>query len=402
MSSASKQYPKKNVSDLMEAAPGRAWAVLKKMGAEPGQFGEEAAFSMTKHVEMNLTVDESLERIVTYFSQLSCQHPPLNTDILPDRVKQKLLIPTATADIPVISAYDVWQIQQGKNKTQSCVPGDLPARLRYEFQVELSEPAAAIFNNISQTGQWCKDWLQEYGTPLKKVPNPANEKELRVIAITNHFSLVYERFVLKWLLHYVEDKMDPDQFGGRMGHAVTHYLKEVQKAILYNLDLDKPFATLMTAIDIEKGFNKIEHNQVITRLSDLNCPGWLLIIVCSYLKGRSLTVRWQSKQSRKLPLNSGSGQGTILGLFLCCVTFNGAGPKPHTEPLGQTITQPRRTRQPIQRGKKKWVDDLTLTVPIKLKDNLIQDPSHPLIGPPIYHKRTGQILPEDRNNMQLH
>ena len=73
--SASKQYLKKNVSDLMEAAPGRAWAVMKKMGAEPGQFGEEGAFSMTEHMEQNLTVDESLERIVTYFKSSSsyCQ-----------------------------------------------------------------------------------------------------------------------------------------------------------------------------------------------------------------------------------------------------------------------------------------------------------------------------------------
>ena len=124
---------------------------------------------MVEHLEKNLSVDESLERMVTYFSELSCQHPPLNTDILPDRVKQKLLTPTDAADIPYIGAYDVWQIQQGKNKTQSCVPGDLPARLRYEFQVELSEPAALIFNNISQTGEWCKDCLQEFGTPLKNI-----------------------------------------------------------------------------------------------------------------------------------------------------------------------------------------------------------------------------------------
>ena len=189
MYSSSQQYLQQNVTDLMEAAPGRAWSVLKKMGAREGDCGEEGAFTMVEHLEQNLSVDESLEKMVTYFSELSCQHPPLNTDILPDRVKLKLLTPTVAADIPVISEYDVWQIQQGKHKTQSCVPGDLPARLRYEFQVKLSEPAALIFNNISQTGGWCKDWLQEYGTPLKKIPVPANEKDLRIISITNHFSL---------------------------------------------------------------------------------------------------------------------------------------------------------------------------------------------------------------------
>ena len=36
MYSTSKQYLKQNVTDLMEAAPGRAWSVLKKMGAREG------------------------------------------------------------------------------------------------------------------------------------------------------------------------------------------------------------------------------------------------------------------------------------------------------------------------------------------------------------------------------
>ena len=297
---------------------------------------------MTKLLEQNLTVEESLERVVVYFSGLSCQHPALGIELLPDRVQSKLLTPADPADIPVITPYDVWQIQQGRHKTQSCVPGDLPPRLRYEFQVELCEPAALIFNNISQTGQWVEDWLQEFGTPLKKVPVPENEKSLRIIAITNHFSLIYERFVLKWLLYYVEDKLDPDQFGGQKGHAVTHYLIKVQYAILHNPDLKKPFATLLTAIDISKGFNLIEHNELIILISDIGSPGWLTKILVSYLTGRSLQICWQSKISRKLPLKSGAGQGSILGFFSFCIIFNGAGPKPSQEALGQSITQPRK------------------------------------------------------------
>ena len=290
-----------------------------------------------------------------------------------------------------ITPYDVWQIQ---------VPGDLPARLRYKFQVELCEPAALIFNNISRTGQWVVDWLQEYGTPLKKVPVPANEKSLRIIAITNHFSLVYERFVLKWLLHYVEDKLDPDQFGGRKGHSVAHYLIEVQNAILYNQDLDKPFATVLTAIDISKGFNLLEHNELITRISDMGCPGWLIKILVSYFSGRSLQIRWQTKTSRKMPLNSGAGQGTLLGLFCFCVMFNEAGPRPSKEPLGEIMTQIRRNRKPIKAGKKKWVDDCSLTDPIRLPEKLVLDTRPKIIGPAQFHNRTGHMLPKQQNTMQ--
>ena len=143
---------------------------------------------------------------------------------------------------------------------------------------------------------------------MKKVSVPANEKDLRVIAMTNHFPLIFKPFFLKWLLHFKEDLLDSDQFGERKGHAETHNLIEVHNAILNNQDLEKPFAILMTAFDIEQGFNKIEHIEIITRISDMNCPAWFLKIVSRYLKGRSLTVCWQSNQFRKLPLNLGRGK----------------------------------------------------------------------------------------------
>ena len=350
--SAAGQHLRRNVTDLMEAAPGQAWSVLKRMGARPGECGEEAAFSMTEHVEKNLSVDESLEKMVSYFSGLSCQHPAMDVELLPARVRTKLMTAADTADIPVITPYDVWQIQQGRHKTNSCVPGDLPPRLRYEFQVELCEPAAAIFNNITRTGEWVEDWKQEFGTPLKKVPVPANEESLRIIAITNHFSLIYERFVLKWVLQYIEDKLDPDQFGGQKGHSVAHYLIEVQNAILYNQDLGKPYATLLAAIDISKGFNLIAHNEVITRISDMGCPGWLTKILISYLSGRTLQIRWQEKISRKMPLNSGSGQGTIIGLLFFVIIFNGAGPKPPLEKIGVSLTQTRKKGNHLNQEKR--------------------------------------------------
>ena len=74
---AEKLYLNKNVTELMEAAPGRAWATLKRMGAQPGDCGEEGSFELTEHVELNLTVEQSLDRTVRYFSAISSQHPPL-------------------------------------------------------------------------------------------------------------------------------------------------------------------------------------------------------------------------------------------------------------------------------------------------------------------------------------
>ena len=335
-----------------------------------------------------------------YFSELSCQHPPLCVDTLPEIVQQKLSSEIYPGDLPRITAHQVWQIQKGKKKTLSAVPGELPPRLRNEFSVELCEPAAMIFNNITISAEWCEEWKLEYGTPLKKVENPANEESLRIISITHQLSITYERFVLKWLLEYVGDKLDPDQFGGVKGHAVAHYLIEIQNSILYNQDLEKPQATLMAGVDISKGFNKIEHNKCITLLSDMGCPNWLLKILISYLSKRQLIVRFYGKQSRKGPLNSGCGQGTLLGLFCFCIMFNGAGPKPQEENIGDIITQPRKSRKPIPTGKKKWVDDLSLYVPIRLKETLIEDTRPDTARPVPYHGRTGHYLPTTSNPMQ--
>ena len=91
----------------------------------------------------------------------------------------------------------------------------------------------------------------------------------------------------------------------------------------------------------------------------------------------------------------------ILAMFCFCITFNGAGPKPIKQNIGQIITQPKRTRKPIPAGKKKWVDDLTLTVPISLKENLIQDTRTTTAKPVPYHGRTGQRLPIEKNPMQI-
>ena len=139
-----------------------------------------------------MSTEQSLERILNYFSELSCQHPPLCVDTLPERVQQKLSSDINPEDLPRITAEQVWQIQKGKKRTQSAVPGELPPRLRNEFSVELCEPAAIIFNNITISAEWCEEWKLEYGTPLKKVENPENEGSLRIISITHHLSITYE------------------------------------------------------------------------------------------------------------------------------------------------------------------------------------------------------------------
>ena len=69
--------------------------------------------------------------------------------------------------------------------------------------------------------------------------------------------------------------------------------------------------------------------------------------------------------------------------------LNCARPKPTTEPLCAAITQTRKKKQTIQKGKKTVVDDPSLWVPIKLNYKLVLDARPEIVGPATYHRRTG-------------
>ena len=105
---------------------------------------------------------ESTNRLLKYFSSISQKFEPLNIEKLPLDVQRKLNEEVNSCDIPAIQPYQIYDKMKGCKKTKSAVPGELPARLRQVFDVELSEPAAILFNNIAQSGCWPQSWKNEY------------------------------------------------------------------------------------------------------------------------------------------------------------------------------------------------------------------------------------------------
>jgi hypothetical protein len=71
--------------------------------------------------------------------------------------------------------------------------------------------------------------------------------------------------------------------------------------ILSNQDDTAPIAILACMVDYSKAFNRIDHNLLVTKLSDMGVPGWLLSIVMAFLNDRSMIVRYNgTKQVRSL------------------------------------------------------------------------------------------------------
>ena len=396
---AATNYLEKNVRSLLEDNPGKAYKNLKKLGAQPGDCSDEGSFSLISHLNENLTTEESTERIANHFARISQEYQPLDPNTLPDGVKSKLAS-IKDEEIPVLSEFDVYQKIEQSKKPKSTVAGDVPRRIVQEFSPEFSAPMACIYNNITKSGHWPSPWKIEYGTPLQKQPNPETEDHLRIIALTAFFSKVYERFVVGWLLLFVGDKLDWGQYGGMKGSSLSHYLIDFVNFILFNQDLKVPNAVLAVLIDFSKAFNRINHNVVITTLSEMGVPGWLLRIVMGFLSNREMVLRYKGYSSGRKSLPGGGPQGTLLGLFLFLILINSAGYTNLEKQLGDHMTVKMNKRTPIPNIHLKYIDDMAMAEAVVLKNTLLRNPDPCPPQPFAYHDRTRHIMPEDGCQMQ--
>ena len=380
---AAQDYMNKKLDALKSTNPAQTISILKKMGAPPGQIDDFGTFTLENQ------------------GNVSQEFPPLNHENLPERVCNKIGNPESESAVPRLSELDVYKNIMAANKPKSGVPSDLPRKIVTEFSPELATPMCKFFNSILETAkqgiaQWPPQWKVEWGTPLQKTTNPKTEDDLRVISLTPFPSKVMEKFVMTWLLYYVGDQIDPRQYGGLKNNSISHYLIEIINFILYNQDFSESIAVLACTIDFSKAFNRVNHNILITKLSDMGVPGWLLNIVMGFLTKREMKVRYKGCTTQAKSLPGGGPQGSLLGGFLFLILINLCGFSNQEYNVGQKICNKREKFSP-ETLHAKYVDDMTILESINLKDNLMANPDRPL--PDSYHTRTGHSLPTEKSRV---
>ena len=150
--------------------------------------------------------------------------------------------------------------------------------------------------------------------------------------------------------------------------------------------MSNPRAVLAVMVDFKKAFNGQNHNKLVTLLSDMGVPGWLLNIIIGFLSNRELILRYKGSDSERKQLPGGSPQGTRLGMFLFLIMINFAGFPLHEieRETGKVITMNRR--KPMMKLHLKYVDDLSYLTSIDLKKKLVENTDP--IRPVSYHNRT--------------
>ena len=285
------KYRLKIINEVNEGKRSNLYSALRKL--EPGyEDKKQSTFTLPSHVEQNFSPAESAEAFADFFSSISQQFEPISTQKFPPNLKQKLEFGRNDSSKPVLEDWQVFEKLRRSKKPNSQVPGDLPVKLVKEFLPEFSMPITKIYNKITQTAQYPRQWVVEYQLAIPKVNPPLTESDTRNIASTAYFSKVYESFIGDWIYPYIEPFLDPGQCGGLKGSSITHYLVKLLHFVHKNIDSKQPHAVLLALIDLDKAFNRVSHQQVIEDLSDMHVPGWLLLIIISYLTERSMFMRY--------------------------------------------------------------------------------------------------------------
>ena len=186
-------FHEKNIESLKINNPGKAYNIMKKMGARPGDLDDSSNFVLPEHD--GLSAIESANLIAEHFSNICSQFEPLNVDLLPERVVEKMKNPESSSKIPSVEDYQIYQKILKANKPKAGVPGDLPKQIVKEFAHELCTPIGILFRSILESAksgpvQWPGSWKQEIGIPLQKTSEPKDANDLRIISFTPFFSKV--------------------------------------------------------------------------------------------------------------------------------------------------------------------------------------------------------------------
>ena len=152
---------------------------------------------------------------------------------------------------------------------------------------------------------------------------------------------------------------------------MNHYLVKMLDFIHQSLDKSgmSPTAVVCALVDFSKAFNRIDHNIIVTILSDLNIPTCALRLIVSYLTNRKMCVRYKGTTSDEQTIPGGGPQGGLLTVLLFNLQVNLAGtPCPILPPLPDLSPEPclpllgplPQCHQKEKCNKKKYVDDLSI------------------------------------------
>ncbi len=194
-------------------------------------------------------------------------------------------------DIYIISVSKVEKQLMNTKTNKAIGPDNIPNWILRDLAPLIAGPICAIYNSSFREGFLPQIWKSADVIPLPKIEPPKLvDKHLRPISLTPVLSKGAEEHARGWIMEFMEEVLDQHQFGSRKGHSTVHALVELHHQWLEAVETTGRVVRVLM-LDFRKAFDRVDHHILLTKLSNLGLPDFLVRWMTAFLCERQQRVK---------------------------------------------------------------------------------------------------------------